>query len=120
MKRGLLLALATCAAGSALAEPLECSFTTECYEAEGCHDTDYGFMVWFPSETNAQVVTITDQTGDYPGQAEPLGTEGRVIRFVSGFGPSMLTLHGTAARLSAHSGSEAMMVTYAGTCREVE
>ncbi len=120
MKLGILFAISLFSAGSALAGPLECNFTTECYETDACYDSSYGFMVWFPSETSDSVVTITDETGDFPGLAEQLGEDGLLIRFASGFGPSMLTLHGEAARLAAHGGSDAMMVNYSGTCREVE
>ncbi|MDV7141519.1 hypothetical protein R3X27_02370 [Tropicimonas sp. TH_r6] len=120
MKQALLTAAALLAVTPALAAPLECTFTAECFETDGCHESGYGFMVWFPSETSESVVTITDGTGDFPGLAETLGEDGLVVRFTSGFGPSMLTLHGDAARLAAHGAEDALMVNYSGACREVE
>lgn len=120
MKPIILTVAGLLAAGATMAEPLECTFTTECFETDACYETDYGFMVWFPSETSRNVVTITDPTGDFPGQASELDDDSLVIHFASGFGPSMLTIHGEAARLAAHGASDAMMVNYSGTCREVE
>ncbi|MFD0981278.1 hypothetical protein [Tropicimonas aquimaris] len=115
MKAVPLIIAAVVSSGPSLAQTLQCQFTSECFDTEACAESAYEMTV----RLEGDIARLSAVDGDFDGTAAALG-DGNLIRFASGFGPAMLTIHGDAARFSTHGAADAMMVNYSGTCREVE
>ena len=102
---GMMMGLAL-STGTALAE--QCTFTTECFEAEACSDTSFSLTI----EGGA---LITD------AETIPVSSGGSDATTVYvGYTPSAFHIltreKGARARYSTHIFDGLMMVNYMGTC----
>ena len=113
MKR-LMIALMAMAPTATLA--VECSFVTECYEADACYETAYDLTLT-PSDDYA-TATVETIAGNF--EATAYNFQG----MSSYAGSTSSTLHlitysaSGAARYAVHTGDEngVTMITYHGTC----
>jgi|GEM_PF-6015035 hypothetical protein len=98
-----------------LAIAAECRFVSECYEADGCYETEYDLTLNLTSDT-ARVETIA-------GTFDAAAAAGDGIVTITGQGLGMmhmLTLaDGGDARYAVQMGdaSGVTMITYHGTCQ---
>ena len=94
------------------AGPLSCRFTTECYDAEGCEETDYALALVASDDG----WILRDQVEDVP--AVEIAVDGALVWMGAG-GGAVRILSGTAAqsaRLSVHSAAGDLMMNYTGVC----
>ncbi len=88
----------------------ECNFTTECYEAEPCAETDFTLDVAIAEKT------LTTDYGDLTIVAvKEVG--GLKTLFATGQGAEyLLSVSPEAARLSSQSNDGPQVITYLGQC----
>jgi len=114
MKFISLATILTLAAGPAFSAGLMCKFTTECFDTEGCSDTDYEVEVIY-NETN---VTISDVSGDKIGWIQ---TEEEMIYVTTddaaaGTETAIRVAPSKDARLVTIDTTVPYAILYAGTC----
>jgi hypothetical protein len=90
-----------------------CSFTKECYEAEPCDRTDFQLQIDLADEK------VTTEYGDLTIVAVKEADEFSVL-FATGSGAEyLLSYTPTAARMSKQINDGPQVVTYLGTCEEM-
>jgi len=88
----------------------ECTFTSECYEAESCQDTSFSVSV---DMNNEKLVT---DFGDLTIVATKTDGGATTI-FATGDGAEyLMSRNANAARLSTHMTEGPEVITYLGTC----
>ena len=89
----------------------DCSFVTECYEAEACQDTAFSLTADLRGER--LITDFGDLTIVAAKQSGALTT-----LFATGDGAEyLLSRNGDAARFTAHSNVGPAAITYLGTCK---
>ncbi|WP_424939947.1 hypothetical protein [Aliiroseovarius sp. S253] len=89
----------------------DCSFTTECYEAEACQDTSFSVIADLTGER--LITDFGDLTIVAAKQAGNLTT-----LFATGDGAEyLLSRNGDTARFTAHANEGPAAITYLGTCK---
>ena len=93
-----------------LAEGFDCSFNTECFEAEACAEANFTASVDVESEK------ITTEFGDLTIVAVKQETRTMTL-FATGAGAEyLLSVTPQAARLTTHANEGPMVISYLGTC----
>ncbi len=94
-------------AGPAFADTT-CTFTTECFDGEGCSDTSFTFSLTDAGEivSDAETFAVTETT--VGGASVWFGT--------TGSGAHLLSLSEEGARYSAHLPGPGLVITYLGQC----
>ena len=106
----LAAALAGLAAAPALADPVACSFTEECYMTLACSTAAYELSF------DAEAGTASDITGDFELLASNEAGTSHVLSGHSGF--QLLSIGPATAILTVHIGAGPAQVTYYGECGE--
>jgi hypothetical protein len=108
-------------AAALLAQPLaaesyQCSFTTECFEAESCSETAFNMSI---EDNNGQFSLVSD--------AETIATTtggSDALKIYVGYTSSAFHLMSRStdgpARYSTHIFEGPLMVNYLGTCKEAQ
>ena len=109
-KRAIFAAVLALCAGPALA--LECTFTTECMEAEACGETE--FSASFATDDEALVTDFGDLSIE-----SIVEDEDQITVFATGEGANyMLTVVENDGRMAVHMTEDSMMINYTGMCLE--
>ena len=89
----------------------DCTFVTECYEADACQDTTFALTADLQGER--LITDFGDLTVVATKQAGRLTT-----LFATGDGAEyLLSRNGDTARFTAHSNEGPAAITYLGTCK---
>lgn len=101
-----VFAATICVGAAAQAET--CTFTTECFESEGCSETNFSMAIEGDTlVTDAETIPVTS------GGSE---TKGVFVGYTSSAFHVLTREKGGAARYSTHIFDGMMMVNYMGTC----
>lgn len=109
MRQGLALIAAVAALPAAAPAGTTCTFTQECYMADGCADTDWEVTV----DPEAGVITTIAETWEIlPADlAEP-----RQIVALGNGALALLTIGPEASAMSVHIAEGPTVLTYFGEC----
>lgn len=91
---------------------LTCRFTVECFDAEGCEETDYEAAL----ELRGDGAVLVDVSEEVPLQA--IETDGTTawVGHANGAVRLLTGLEGETARLSVHQAAGDLMLNYTGIC----
>ncbi|SIT14979.1 hypothetical protein SAMN05421759_12140 [Roseivivax lentus] len=96
-----------------------CRFTTECFEAEACAETEFTLDIEM-AEAATQIVQLVTDAETMTGEGQMLDQGGFLFQGGNANGAHLLTAAPDgAARYSVHYFEGPMIVTYHGTCEEI-
>ena len=110
----IIAALMACTARAAYA--VECSFTTECFDAEECTETDYSLVIGHDDygipilETISETLRVTAIAGDGENHSTVTATGEGAIHLLT-------RATGGDARYTVHLTEGPMTISYLGTCK---
>lgn len=105
------MALPLMAATALPAHAQDCTFTTECYEAEACQDASFALTADLANDT------LVTEFGDLSVIAVK-NRDAITTLFATGEGAEyLLSRNGDTARFTAHSNDGPAAITYLGTCK---
>lgn len=110
--RHILIFVVALLPGLALAK--DCRFVTECYEADGCYETEYDLSI----DMGGGTATIETIVGTFSAPAQTVDGLLNITGFDLGMFHMITIADGGTARYAVHSGdaSGVTMITYHGTC----
>lgn len=94
----------------ALAEPVACTFTEECYMTLACTDSAWEVTV------DLEAGKVSDLTGDFEIVARKDGADWTSVAFEGFGGMQVLTLGRASWIMSVHIGAGPAAMTYYGDC----
>lgn len=99
---------------------LNCTFTTECFDLEGCSDTNFAvsLMGRAGGVTTDDMIVAAELTTDAETYAM-IGTHAGEVYSLTGpsdYGHGMLTVSGADARFTVHYTDGPLSISYGGVC----